>query len=524
MKINKKIAISCGAGALVLVCTAIFILPKNVNAEPPRRREYPVKKDSIIVGIDSSGSISSKKQNHYLETSLQIDNYEVLVGDNVKKGDILARLSKEDVLQKKQTAEDKLRTEQANLAKQNAEKQTFRQGIDKQIYDLRLAGENAYNANANQFITKRAAADQSIKDKLAATTQSKDKISRYESEKANRSNKITSLNGEIAGLQAENMFLQQEIDRLLADTSTDNSQEIVSLNQKKINNEMLVADKQREKISIETTDYDALIAAENQLISQNDAEIVKLNAEVTSANNNIAYYEDQRNKDREKENKAVDQIEQQAKAQLSVLDSLIGTAKTAVGNAQKELNEIKKYAESLVITAQCDGVVTKLGYSAKAVTDKTTSVAEIGIDNEKTLLLQIDPTEIAEIEEGQEVSFYVDAYPDATFNGTVKSKSFLQNSNSKFDVIVAFEQNDQPLLDGMGANATLIIKQKLNVITVSNKAIFLENNKSYVNILDEKNNLQKKEIKTGFSNGRITEVIEGLADGETVWVEERYEN
>lgn len=509
---------------MVLICAALLLVPKNVNAEPARRREYPVKKDNIVVGIDASGSISSKKQSHFINTALQIDDYEVAVGDSVKKGDVIARLSKEDIQQKKRAAEDKLRTEQANFAKQNAEKQTFRQGIDKQIYDLRLANETAYNANVNQFITKRAAADQGIKDKLAATEQSKTKIAGYESEKAGRLAKITAFTNEIEALKAENTALQQEIDRLTADTSADHTQEIAQLTQKKLSNEILAADKEREKARLETTDYDALIAAENQIISQNDADILKLNAEVTSANNNITYYDEQRKKDKEKENKQVEQIEQQAKAQASVLDSLIATAQTAVDNAKKEYDEIKKYSDNPIITAECDGVVTKLGYGAKAVTDKSTAIAEIGIDGEKTLLLQVDPADIADIEEGQEVSFYVDAYPDATFSGKVKSKSYLQNTNGKFEITVAFEQNDQPLLDGMGANATLIIKQKLDVITVSNKAIFLENNKSYVNVTDEKGDLQKKEIKTGFSNGRLTEVTEGLADGDTAWVEERYED
>lgn len=524
MKINKKIAISGTACALALITAVAVILPKEVNAEAPRRREYPVKRDSIVVGIDASGAITSKKQSQFVDAVLQIDEYKVALGDYVKKGDTIATLSAEDIAQKKRIAEDKLRSEQAAYQKLVAEKQAFQQNIDKQIYDVRLSGETAYTASVNVFITKRAVADQGIKDKLAAIAQSNANIATYTAEKNSRGSKIATINSEITTLQGDNTTLQAQIDVLIADTANDNTAEIATLMQKKLDNDIKISDKTREKSRLENTDYDSLIAEETQKITQNNAEIVVFNAEVVSANNNITYCDEQRRKDKEKENLAVDQIVKQGQAQANVLDSQINTAKTTVDLATKELDAIKKYDISPIITAEYDGVVTKMGFGAKATIDKAVALVEIGAKDEKVLVIAVDPADIADVEDGQEVSFYVDAFQDATFNGKVKSKSYLQNSNGKFEVSVGFDDEDNQLLDGMGANATLIIKQKLDVVTLSNKAVLFEDNKSYVNVLDEKGNLQKKQIKTGFSNGRITEVLEGLADGDVAIVEEHYEN
>ena len=76
------------------------------------------------------------------------------------------------------------------------------------------------------------------------------------------------------------------------------------------------------------------------------------------------------------------------------------------------------------IRAESDGVILKLVYAPNATTDAVTPVAEIGKDTEKTLLLQLDPVDITQVEIGQEVSFYVDAYADATFYGKVKKIVF----------------------------------------------------------------------------------------------------
>ena len=66
----------------------------------------------------------------------------------------------------------------------------------------------------------------------------------------------------------------------------------------------------------------------------------------------------------------------------------------------------------------------------------------------------------------------------------------------------------------------IILKEKVDVLTLSNKAITLENGRQYVLVRDENGELEKREIVTGFSDGRVSEILDGLAENETVVVQE----
>jgi len=76
----------------------------------------------------------------------------------------------------------------------------------------------------------------------------------------------------------------------------------------------------------------------------------------------------------------------------------------------------------------------------------------------------------------------------------------------------------------MGANATLIVKQKQDVVAVSNKAIQFEDGESFVYLADETGGLRRQTVVTGFSNGRLTEILSGLQEGDVALVEEKYED
>lgn len=132
------------------------------------------------------------------------------------------------------------------------------------------------------------------------------------------------------------------------------------------------------------------------------------------------------------------------------------------------------------------------------------------------LTLFVDSIDVIDISEGQEVSFYVDAYPEDTFTGKVESRSYVQDENKKLEVRVTVDENDAELLEGMGASATIIIKQKKDILTLSNKAIKLKDNKQFVKVRNAEGKVEEREITTGFSDGRISEILSGLNDKDVV--------
>lgn len=520
----KLLVPACVIAAIILLVLLIPLLVRGEEREPLPRREYTAKTGDIVVGIDATGTISSEKYSQFLKTIVQIQEYRVKVGDFVRKGDILAALSPEDLTKRLKEANEAFKNDSFAVKKAIDEKENYRLEQEKKINDIRAAGEAAYQEKAGLLLSKKATAEQTIAEQKAQIETLHTTITNHETDKAARPNKILELTNAISALQSEITALKQKIDTLTADTATDHSAEIAELTQKVIENELAVTDKTREKTQWETTDYDALITAAKTQITQSESTIATLQTELTALAGSLSVIDEQRAKDRAAEEESIALLNKQSQAQYAVYDNQISQAQSKAADAKQLRDEVQALQTNPNIIAEQDGVILKLGYSPNAVTDATTPVVEIGQDGEKNLLLQVDPMDIADVEAGQEVSFYVDAYPDQTFSGKVVSKSHLQGESGKFEVTVALGETDQPLLDGMGANATLIVKQKLNVLTLSNKAIFYEDGKSFVWMADDDGNLQKKEITAGFSNGRLTEITSGLADGDTVFVEERYED
>lgn len=89
----------------------------------------------------------------------------------------------------------------------------------------------------------------------------------------------------------------------------------------------------------------------------------------------------------------------------------------------------------------------------------------------------------------------------------------------EYTAYASIEANDLLLLEGMTFSAQLIQKQVKDVLCLSNKAIQLNGGKQIVFLMDEAGNLFEEEIQTGFSDGRYSEVLSGLSEGDIVYVE-----
>lgn len=516
--LDKKKKILLGAGTAVVVLLAVAVATYKPPQEEARQREYPVKKTDIVVGIDSAGVITSEKAGQFIDTALQIEEYKVKVGDKVKKGDILALLSEKDVQEKWKSADEKLKSDRNALEKLKQEKQNAKLEAEKKMNDLRAAGEAAYQEKAGATLARKSSLESSLAQKRARLEELKQQL-----QKNATGADLAAKEREINSLQNENQELQRQIDALIADTTQDHAAELAQLNATKTANDARLVALQQESDVLKNASSEANQAQINNEIAQLETEIANLTAELAEVEKTLQIYSSQREQEKQKENESIDLMAKQKDTQMIGLDQSIAEAQSKQEESQKAVNELQKYKSDPAVRAEHDGVVLNLGYKQNGVTDATTPIAEIGQQEKRVLRLSVDSSEIVDVSIGQEVSFYVDAYTDATFYGKVESKSYLQDDKGKYEVIVAFDPPEEELFEGMGANATLVVKQKLDILTVANKAIVLEDGKSYVMVKNEKGELEKRQITTGFSDGRLTEILSGLKDGEVAVVEERYE-
>ncbi|GMR09102.1 MAG: efflux RND transporter periplasmic adaptor subunit [Gammaproteobacteria bacterium] len=132
----------------------------------------------------------------------------------------------------------------------------------------------------------------------------------------------------------------------------------------------------------------------------------------------------------------------------------------------------------------------------------------------------IDEVDSPNIVKEMLVRISLDAYSGQLFSGTVRRVSTyvldLQKQARTMDVEVDFDAPDKikGLLPGYSADVEIIIDSKKDVLRIPTESL-LEGKQVYVFNADN-NTLSLRDIKTGLSNWKYTEVTAGLVKGESI--------
>lgn len=183
----------------------------------------------------------------------------------------------------------------------------------------------------------------------------------------------------------------------------------------------------------------------------------------------------------------------------------------AVGN---ELNDPYLYAK-------LDGIVISVPSVEGEMTAAKPIVAQIGDPKKIAAQIKLSQSDIGDAEFGQLVQFTLNAYPAQTLQGEITQVQLAPSNPNPLEYIVyaSIEAGDLLLLDGMTFSAQLIQKQVKDVLCLSNKAIQLKDGKQIVLLMDEQGIVFEQEIQTGFSDGRYSEILSGLSEGDIVYLE-----
>ena len=136
-----------------------------------------------------------------------------------------------------------------------------------------------------------------------------------------------------------------------------------------------------------------------------------------------------------------------------------------------------------------------------------------------TIKAQVDETDIAQIRLRQPAQLVLDAYPDQPFAGHVDQVAYdakTVNNVTTYEVDLLPEKTPAFMRSGMTANVSFVMDSRRNVLLVPSEAVKLSNGSSYVLVAPAKSREApiEKSIKTGLSDGKRTEVLEGVSEGE----------
>lgn len=211
----------------------------------------------------------------------------------------------------------------------------------------------------------------------------------------------------------------------------------------------------------------------------------------------------------------------------------VATAKEQVQRAQTNLG----YA---TITSPIDGTVI-----SKSVEEGQTVAASFNTPELFTIakdltnmqvVADVDEADIGAVKEGDRVTFTVDAYPDDTFEGTVKQvrlQATTTNNVVTYEVVISAQNADLKLKPGLTANVTIYTQKRTGVLAVANKALRFTPTKETVGkdmkIVDCKGKnkvwtldgktLTAHPVSIGQTDGMHTEITKGLKAGQQIVTE-----
>lgn len=136
---------------------------------------------------------------------------------------------------------------------------------------------------------------------------------------------------------------------------------------------------------------------------------------------------------------------------------------------------------------------------------------------------QVDETDIAQVRLHQAAHIVLDAYPDTTFDGVVDLIAYdakTVNNVTTYSVDVLPRKRPAFMRSGMTANVTFDAATRKGALLVPGDAIRVHEGRAYVlrSAPDPKAAPVEQEIQMGISDGKHTEVLAGVSEGETLLV------
>ena len=214
----------------------------------------------------------------------------------------------------------------------------------------------------------------------------------------------------------------------------------------------------------------------------------------------------------------------------------VSSVRQQVNAAQEEVKRAQTNLGYATITSPIDGIVL-----SKSVEEGQTVAASFSTPELFTIaqdltnmqvVANVDEADIGGVKEGERVTFSVDAYPDETFQGTVKQvrqEATTTNNVVTYEVVISAPNTNLKLKPGLTANVTIFTAERSGVLSVSSKALRYTPTKEtvgHMKIVDgggkskvwviEGNTIKSVPVNIGMTDGTHTQILSGVSRGQVI--------
>ena len=169
------------------------------------------------------------------------------------------------------------------------------------------------------------------------------------------------------------------------------------------------------------------------------------------------------------------------------------------------------------LTAPIDGIVTAVNSNIGDLSVPGVPLISIASIKKMKVLFSVGEEDITNFAVGQKAEIYSELKPDMMRTGIIIqiSKSADMQSRS-FDIKVLFPNtSDLWFKPGMFCRVNVELQKHSNVLIVPNMALINSQNSTVLYVV-ENGKASMRNVKTGITDGRSTEILEGIKEGETV--------
>jgi len=219
-------------------------------------------------------------------------------------------------------------------------------------------------------------------------------------------------------------------------------------------------------------------------------------------------------------------------SEFNKIQTTYGLQREAVNNAENALLLLKSGATknsdkvSNMIPATVDGMVLDVpnkegAFIVESSTFQSgTSLATLADMNDMIFEGLVDESEVGKLREGMELVLNIGALQGKPFTAVleyISPKGVTDQGTIKFTIRAAVKLNKELFLrSNYSANADIVLEKKENVLAVNERNLIIEDKATFVEVETAPQKFDKREIKTGISDGINIEVVSGLKAEEKI--------
>jgi RND family efflux transporter MFP subunit len=198
--------------------------------------------------------------------------------------------------------------------------------------------------------------------------------------------------------------------------------------------------------------------------------------------------------------------------EVQVKQAVVDQAKARVDLLQKKINDSQ-------LKSPVDGIVSTISVRAGETVAPISPVTVIAPENDVQVKLSVYEGDIPKVSVGNQASVSFVAFPQESYQGEVVSINpvgVVKDGVVYYEIVLIVDQYPEKALIGMTVDVTVTTNKKENVLAIPERAVFRENNESFVMVSKK----EKRKVELGLQGqSRMVEVVSGLEQGEKVLID-----